>query len=157
MFLNEDRPGAFSKVEGRLFKSKQPSHGKEAPGHWPILFRKRSPWAEGPRGVGLSFLWLYSKELHADLCPLGAHYGQAFRKAEKASDWRSLLPPPAQGDGVWDKDNASSKKGPPKRKYPVPGFGLRRVTGPTGRSSYEQEVVRVLLVGCSCATGCTRC
>lgn len=69
---------------------------------------------------------------------LNAIYEQAFKRQKKANDWGSLRRPPG-GEEEKDADEPSNetKKGPLKRVYPEPNFSLTRVSGPTGRTSYE--------------------
>ena len=50
---------------------------------------------------------------------------------EKGSTWGCLARP----DGT--RSSAPKKKGPPGREYPDPPFTLRKMTGSTGRTSYE--------------------
>ena len=70
---------------------------------------------------------------------LNSIYEQAFKRQKKESEWGSLRRPSRgeeKEDGV-DGSSDKKRKGPLKRVYPEPNFSLIRVTGPTGRSSYE--------------------
>ena len=67
-------------------------------------------------------------------------YEQQFRKERKEeeekeggeSTWGYLARPDGAGSS-----KTKQKKGPPARQYPDPPFTLRKMTGSTGRTSYE--------------------
>ena len=62
-------------------------------------------------------------------------YEKASKKQKKGG-WGSLRRSPP-GEGTPSNTPSDAKKGRAKREYPTPGFVLTRITGPTGRSSYE--------------------
>lgn len=73
------------------------------------------------------------------------HPNEQALNGQKEGDWESVQPP-APVDLDDDTNNNNNGKGKRAREYPEPLFTLRRLTGPTGRSSYEfRQHLSVLL------------
>lgn len=73
------------------------------------------------------------------------HPNEQALNGQKKGDWESVQPP-APVDLDDDTNNNNNGKGKRAREYPEPLFTLRRLTGPTGRSSYEfRQHLSVLL------------
>ena len=65
---------------------------------------------------------------------LNSIYEKQFERHKEDSSCGRLRPASVGCDGTSSGNNGKGKRG---REYPQPSFTLRRITGPTGRCTYE--------------------